>query len=125
MPHPPTSHSSTQPQRVFDPLLRRLHRVIAPAIAALIAASRLVQARSYEKPRWNLRIRIGYTLTAALPTRLLWGLLSPPPGGAGIHPWRGERVAQSMITGRQYRSAESGERSRFDKNGTGSRSQLN
>ena len=80
MPHPSTSPSSTQPQRVFDPLLRLLHWVIALAIVALIATSQLAdwfEHDPYEKTLWNLHILIGYTLTAGLLTRLLWGLVGP------------------------------------------------
>ena len=80
MPHPSTSPSSTPPQRVFDPLLRLLHWVIALAIVALIATSQLAdwfEHGPYEKTLWNLHILIGYTLTAGLLTRLLWGLVGP------------------------------------------------
>ena len=80
MAHPSTSHTSTQPQRVFDPLLRLLHWVIALAIVALIATSQLAdwfEHGPYEKTLWNLHILIGYTLTAGLLTRLLWGVVGP------------------------------------------------
>ncbi|HEY9146342.1 MAG TPA: cytochrome b/b6 domain-containing protein [Thiobacillus sp.] len=80
MPHPSTSLSSTQPHRVFDPLLRLLHWVIALAIVALIVTSQLAdwfEHGPYEKTLWNLHILIGYTLTAGLLTRLLWGLVGP------------------------------------------------
>ncbi|MBI3432155.1 MAG: cytochrome b/b6 domain-containing protein [Hydrogenophilales bacterium] len=80
MPHPSTSPSSTRPQRVFDPLLRLLHWVIALAIVALIVTSQLADGFEhgpYEKTLWNLHILIGYTLTAGLLTRLLWGLVGP------------------------------------------------
>ena len=80
MPHLSTSPSFTQPQRVFDPLLRMLHWVIALAIVALIATSQLAdwfEHGPYEKTLWNLHILIGYTLTAGLLTRLLWGLVGP------------------------------------------------
>lgn len=75
MPHP-----STQSHRVFDPLLRLLHWVIALAIVSLIASSQLAEAFEhgpYEKTIWNLHILAGYGLTAALMTRLLWGLVGP------------------------------------------------
>jgi cytochrome b len=73
-------HSSTHPHRVFDPLLRLLHWVIALAIVALIATSQLAdlfEHGPYEKALWNLHILTGYVLTAGLLTRLLWGVVGP------------------------------------------------
>lgn len=70
----------SQPQRVFDPLLRALHWTIALSIIALIASSQLAEAFEhgpYENTIWNLHILAGYVLTAGLLTRLLWGLLGP------------------------------------------------
>jgi cytochrome b len=75
MPHP-----SSQPHRVFDPLLRLLHWVIALAIVALIATSQLAEAFEhgpYENTLWNLHILAGYVLSAGLLTRLLWGIVGP------------------------------------------------
>ena len=73
-------HSSTHPHRVFDPLLRLLHWVIALAIVALIATSQLAdlfEHGTYENTLWNLHILTGYVLTAGLLTRLLWGVVGP------------------------------------------------
>jgi cytochrome b len=73
-------HSSTHPHRVFDPLLRLLHWVIALSVVALIASSQLAEAFEdgpYETAIWNLHILAGYGLTVALLTRLLWGLVGP------------------------------------------------
>ena len=47
---------------------------------ALIVTSQLAdwfEHGPYEKTLWNLHIVIGYTLTAGLLTRLLWGLVGP------------------------------------------------
>jgi Ni/Fe-hydrogenase 1 B-type cytochrome subunit len=66
--------------RVFDPLLRVLHWVIALAIVSLIATSQLAdwfEHGPYEKTFWNLHILSGYVLTAGLMTRLLWGVVGP------------------------------------------------
>ncbi len=74
------SRATTHPQRVFDPLLRLLHWVIALSIVSLIVTSQLAdwfEHGPYEKALWNLHILIGYTLTAGLLTRLLWGLVGP------------------------------------------------
>lgn len=74
------SHAATHPHRVFDPLLRLLHWVIALSIVSLIVTSQLAdwfEHGPYEKTLWNLHILIGYTLTAGLLTRLLWGLAGP------------------------------------------------
>ncbi len=74
------THTVTHPQRVFDPLLRVLHWTIALSIVLLIATSQLAEGFEhgpYEKTFWNLHILIGYTLTAGLLTRLLWGLVGP------------------------------------------------
>ena len=75
MPNP-----SSHPHRVFDPLLRLLHWVIALSIVALIATSQLAEALEdgpYENTLWNLHILTGYVLTAGLLTRLLWGVVGP------------------------------------------------
>jgi Ni/Fe-hydrogenase 1 B-type cytochrome subunit len=75
MPHP-----SSSPQRVFDPLLRALHWVIALSIVGLIATSQLAdwfEHGPYEKTLWNLHILTGYVLSASVLTRLLWGLVGP------------------------------------------------
>ena len=75
MPHP-----SSHPHRVFDPLLRLLHWVIALSIVALIATSQLAEAFEdgpYENTLWNLHILTGYVLTAGLLTRLLWSVVGP------------------------------------------------
>ena len=74
---PPTT---SQPHRVFDPLLRTLHWTIALSIVALIASSQLAEAFEhgpYEKTIWNLHILAGYVLSAGLLTRLLWGAVGP------------------------------------------------
>jgi cytochrome b len=74
------SHPSTHPHRVFDPLLRLLHWLIALSIVALIASSQLADGFEhgpYEKTFWNLHILSGYVLTAGLLTRLLWGVVGP------------------------------------------------
>jgi Ni/Fe-hydrogenase 1 B-type cytochrome subunit len=74
------SHAATHPHRVFDPLLRLLHWVIALSIVSLIATSQLAdwfEHGPYEKTLWNLHILTGYVLTASLLTRLLWGLVGP------------------------------------------------
>jgi len=75
------SHPTTiQARRVYDPLLRLLHWAIALSIVALIVTSQLAdwfEHGPYEKTLWNLHIVIGYTLTAGLLTRLLWGLVGP------------------------------------------------
>jgi cytochrome b len=73
-------HSNTQVHRVYDPLLRALHWVIALSVVALIASSQLAEAFEhgpYETAIWNLHILAGYGLTVALLTRLLWGLVGP------------------------------------------------
>jgi cytochrome b len=75
MPHP-----SAHPHRVFDPLLRLLHWVIALSIIALIVTSQLAEwfeHGPYDKTLWNLHILTGYVLSAALLTRLLWGVVGP------------------------------------------------
>ncbi|HMA12362.1 MAG TPA: cytochrome b/b6 domain-containing protein, partial [Steroidobacteraceae bacterium] len=74
------TQSLTHSHRVFDPLLRVLHWVIALAIVSLIATSQLAEAFEhgpYEKTLWNLHILAGYALTAGLLTRLLWGVVGP------------------------------------------------
>ena len=74
------SHSKTQSRRVYDPLLRVLHWVIALSIVALIASSQLAEAFEHgpwESAIWNLHILAGYGLTVALLTRLLWGFVGP------------------------------------------------
>lgn len=74
---PPTT---SQPHRAFDPLLRAVHWTIALSIVALIASSQLAEAFGhgpYEHTIWNLHILAGYVLTAALLTRLLWGVVGP------------------------------------------------
>ena len=74
------SQSLTHSHRVFDPLLRLLHWVIALAIVWLIATSQianLYEHTTYEKTLWNLHILGGYVLTTGLLTRLLWGLVGP------------------------------------------------
>lgn len=71
---------STHPHRVFDPLLRLLHWVVALSIVSLIASSQLAEwfeHGPYEKTLWNLHILSGYVLTAGLLTRLLWGVVGP------------------------------------------------
>lgn len=74
------THPPIHPHRVFDPLLRLLHWVIALAIVALIATSQIAdwyEHTPYEKTMWNLHILSGYVLTAGLLTRLLWGVVGP------------------------------------------------
>ncbi|MGE5318718.1 MAG: cytochrome b/b6 domain-containing protein [Hyphomicrobiaceae bacterium] len=74
------TQSLTHAHRVFDPLLRTLHWVIALAIVALIATSQLAdwfEHGPYEKTFWNLHILSGYALTASVLTRLLWALVGP------------------------------------------------
>lgn len=74
------SQTETRPRRVYDPLLRALHWTIALTIVALIATSQLAEAFEhgpYEDTIWNLHILAGYALSAALLTRLLWGLVGP------------------------------------------------
>lgn len=74
------SHAVTYPQHVFDPLLRLLHWTIALSVVLLIVTSQMAdwfEHGPYEKTLWNLHILIGYTLTAGLLTRLLWGLVGP------------------------------------------------
>ena len=71
---------STHQHRIFDPLLRLLHWVIALAIVALIVTSQLAdwfEHGPYEKTLWNLHILTGYVLTAGLLARLLWGVVGP------------------------------------------------
>ena len=73
-------HSSSNPHRTFDPLLRLLHWVIALTIVALIATSQLAdwfEHGPYETTLWNLHILSGYALTASLMARLLWGMVGP------------------------------------------------
>jgi len=73
-------HSSSQPRRVFDPLLRLLHWTLALSIILLIATSQLAEAFEegpYESTLWNLHILAGYVLSAALLARLLWGVVGP------------------------------------------------
>lgn len=73
-------HSSSQPRRVFDPLLRLLHWTLALSIILLIATSQLAEAFEegpYENTLWNLHILAGYALSAGLLTRLLWGVVGP------------------------------------------------
>lgn len=74
------SHPDTQVRRVYDPLLRALHWAIALSVVALIISSQLAEAFEHgpwESAIWNLHILAGYGLTAALLTRLLWGLVGP------------------------------------------------
>ena len=74
------SHLKTQAHRVFDPLLRLLHWVIALAIVALIATSQLADWYEHtptEKTLWNLHILSGYVLATGLMARLLWGVVGP------------------------------------------------
>ena len=55
-------HSKTQVRRVYDPLLRALHWVIALSVVALIASSQLAEAFEdgpYETAIWNLHILAG------------------------------------------------------------------
>ena len=78
--HSSAPHSLTHPQRVFDPLLRVLHWVIALSIVALIVTSQTAEwfeDGPYEKTLWNLHILTGYVLSAGLLTRLLWGVVGP------------------------------------------------
>jgi len=73
-------HPSSQPRRVFDPLLRLLHWTLALSIILLIATSQLAEAFEegpYESTLWNLHILAGYVLSAALLARLLWGVVGP------------------------------------------------
>lgn len=73
-------HSSSEPRRVFDPLLRLLHWTLALSIVLLIATSQLAEAFEegpYENTLWNLHILTGYVLSAGLLTRLLWGVVGP------------------------------------------------
>ena len=73
-------HTNPQVLRVYDPLLRALHWVIALSVVALIASSQLAEVFEdgpWESAIWNLHILTGYGLTAALLTRLLWGLVGP------------------------------------------------
>ena len=73
-------HSSSEPRRVFDPLLRLLHWTLALSIILLIATSQLAEAFEegpYENTLWNLHILTGYVLSAGLLTRLLWGVVGP------------------------------------------------
>ena len=73
-------HSNTQVHRVYDPLLRALHWVIALSVVALVISSQLAEAFEHgprETEIWNLHILAGYGLTVALLTRLLWGLVGP------------------------------------------------
>ncbi len=75
------AHSSTQAQRVYDPLLRLLHATIALSIVALIITSQLAdwfEHGPYETTLWNLHILSGYALTASLMARLLWGMVGTP-----------------------------------------------
>lgn len=75
------AHSSTQGQRVYDPLLRLLHATIALSIVALIITSQLAdwfEHGPYETTVWNLHILSGYVLTASLMARLLWGMVGTP-----------------------------------------------
>jgi Ni/Fe-hydrogenase 1 B-type cytochrome subunit len=74
------SHSKIQSRRVYDPLLRVLHWVIALSVVALIASSQLAEVFEdgpWETTIWNLHILAGYGLTAALLARLLWALVGP------------------------------------------------
>lgn len=74
------SNASIQVRRVYDPLLRALHWIIALSIVALIVSSQLAEAFEdgpWETAIWNLHILAGYGLTIALATRLLWGLVGP------------------------------------------------
>jgi Ni/Fe-hydrogenase 1 B-type cytochrome subunit len=80
MPHPSTPRSTNQAHRVFDPLLRLLHWVIALSIVGLIVTSQAAdwfEDGPYEKALWNLHILTGYVLSAGLLTRLLWGVVGP------------------------------------------------
>lgn len=74
------SNASIQVRRVYDPLLRALHWIIALSIVALIVSSQLAEPFEdgpWETAIWNLHILAGYGLTIALATRLLWGLVGP------------------------------------------------
>lgn len=73
-------HTNPQTRRVYDPLLRLSHWVIALTVVALVASSQLAEAfehRPWETAIWNLHILAGYGLTVALLTRLLWGVVGP------------------------------------------------
>jgi cytochrome b561 len=73
-------HSKTQVRRVYDPLLRTLHWVIALSVVALIASSQLAEVFEdgpWETAIWSLHILAGYGLSAALLARLLWALVGP------------------------------------------------
>ena len=74
------AHTTSRPQRVFDPLLRTLHWTLALSIVALVATSQLAEAFEHgpwETTIWNLHILAGYVLGAGLLTRLLWGVVGP------------------------------------------------
>lgn len=73
-------HPKTHVRRVYDPLLRALHWIIALSVVLLIASSQLAEAFEHgpwEDTIWNLHILAGYGLTAGLLTRLLWSLVGP------------------------------------------------
>lgn len=80
MPHSSAPRSAPHPHRVFDPLLRVLHWVIALAIVSLVVTSQLAdwfEHGPYENTLWNLHMLSGYGLAAGVLTRLLWGVVGP------------------------------------------------
>lgn len=73
-------NASTQPTRVYDPLLRVLHWTLALSILTLVATSQMAEGLEdgpYETVMWNVHIVAGYVLSAGLLARLLWGLVGP------------------------------------------------
>lgn len=73
-------YAEPSPQRVYDPLLRVLHWLIALSVITLVATSQLAEAFEHgpaETALWNAHLIAGYTFAAALLTRLLWGAVGP------------------------------------------------
>ena len=66
--------------RVFDPLLRGLHWILAGSILTLIATSQLAELFEdgpLEDALWQSHIFAGYVMAAALGARLVWGVIGP------------------------------------------------
>src|SRR3569832_1818171 len=83
------SHAATHPHRVFDPLLRLLHWVIALSIESLIATSQMADWNAHgpnEKTLWTLHSPRGSTLSAGLLSRLR-GCRAGPASARGRDLW--------------------------------------
>lgn len=67
-------------KKVYDPLLRTLHWVIAMSILVLLGTAwshELFEKGPYEKAIWLIHIYTGYVLTVAFSLRIIWGFIGP------------------------------------------------